>query len=293
MEAKVRAAIVLFVLALSSVEGAFGQEQEEKKKIGWSNVADLGLVITGGNSRTSTFIFDDKLTRSWKNATLQFKFSGLRTRTTDDRVAVVAGPDEFTVVEDVSADIDSERYQATGSYRRNISKNLFWLAGAGWLRDANAGIENLTGVFGGLGNTWWDRKDSLFLTDYAISYADREEEIEDPLLDGRFPAFRFSVDYMNEFGEHAEYDNDFVVLANLADLEDYQFDWTNSVTSNLTNLLALRVSLQLLYRNIPALEELDLLPVPPSEAPSLPIGTVPVRRKKLDTLFKVTLVVTL
>ena len=53
------------------------------------------------------------------------------------------------------------------------------------------------------------------------------------------------------------------------------------------------MSLQLLYRNIPSLEELDLLPVPPSEAPSLPIGTVPVRRKKLDTLFKVTLVVTL
>jgi len=65
------------------------------------------------------------------------------------------------------------------------------------------------------------------------------------------------------------------------------------VTSNLTNLLAVRVSLKLLYRNIPALEALDLLPVPPTEAPSLPIGTVPVRRKKLDTLFKVTLVVTL
>ena len=77
MKAKVRAAIVLIVLALSSVEGALGQEQEEKKKIGWSNVADLGLVVTGGNSRTSTFTFDDKLTRSWRNATLQFKFSGL------------------------------------------------------------------------------------------------------------------------------------------------------------------------------------------------------------------------
>ena len=197
------------------------------------------------------------------------------------------------MVEDQTADIDTERYRVSGSYRRDLNKKLYWLAGAGWLRDLNAGIENMSAVFGGLGNTWWDRKDSHFLTDYAMTYADRDEEIEDPLLDGRFPAFRFSLDYMNEFGKHGQYDNDFIILANLANLEDYQFDWTNSLTSHLTKLLALRVSLQLLYRNIPALEELDLLPVPPSEAPSLPIGTVPVRRKKLDTLFKVTLVVTL
>ena len=55
----------------------------------------------------------------------------------------------------------------------------------------------------------------------------------------------------------------------------------------------LRVRLQLLYRNIPGLEEIDLFPIPPSEGPPLAIGTVPVRRIKLDTLFKVTLVLTL
>ena len=98
---------------------------------------------------------------------------------------------------------------------------------------------------------------------------------------------------MNEFGKHGQYDNDFIILANLANLEDYQFDWTNSLTSHLTKLLALRVSLQLLYRNIPALEELDLFAVDPAEAETVPIGNVPVRRKKLDTLLKVTLVVTL
>ena len=131
MKAKVLTAIVLIVLALSSVEGALGQEEEEKKKVGWSNAADLGLVITGGNSRTSTFTFDDKLTQSWTNATLEFKVGGLRTRTTDDRVAVVAGPNEFAVIEDESIDIGTERYTVTASYRRDISKKLYWLAGAG------------------------------------------------------------------------------------------------------------------------------------------------------------------
>ncbi len=293
MKAKVFTTIVSTILTLTSWEEALGQEEEEKKKIGWSNVADLGLVVTGGNSHTSTCTFDDQLTRNWENATLEFRFSGLRTRTTDDRLAAVSGSGEFAVVEDETADIDTDRYRVRGSYRRDVNKKFYWITGAGWMRDLNAGIENMTTVYGGLGNPWWDREDSHFLTDYSITYTNREEEIEDPLLDGRFPALRFSLDYMNQFGSNSQYDNDFTFLTNLKNLEDYQFDWTNSLTSNLTSILALRVSLQLLYRNFPALEELDLFPVPPSEGPSLPIGTVPVRRKKLDTLFKVTLVVTL
>ena len=147
--------LVLTTLALASVEEAHGQEEEEKK-IGWSNVADLGLVVTGGNSHTSTFTFDEKLTRSWENATLEFRFSGLRTRTTDDRLAIVSGPDQFVVVEDETADIDTERYLVRGSYRRDVNKKFYWITGAGWMRDLNGGIENMMTVYGGLGNPWWD-----------------------------------------------------------------------------------------------------------------------------------------
>ena len=294
MKKRVLSILVVTILVLAATEEAMGQE-EEKKKIGWSNVADLGLVLTGGNSNTSTLTFDDKLARTWENATFQFQFSGLRTNTTDDRIAVVTGPEDFEVIDDLSRKLDTERYQVNGSYRRDVNEKLYWLAGAGWLRDRNTGIENMTMVFGGLGNTWWNRKDSHFLTDYAITYTDREEEITDPLLDGRFPALRVSVDYMKQFGSKGnnQYNNDFTILPNLRDLEDYQFDWTNSLTTNLTKLLALRVSLQLLYRNIPGLEEIDLFLIPPTDGVSLSIGTVPVRRKKIDTLFKVTLVVTL
>ncbi len=292
MKTKLLSTVVFTILALAAVEEAMGQEEEEKK-LGWSNVADLGLVLTGGNSRTSTFTFDDKLSRTWENATLAFGFSGLRTKTTDDRIAVVAGPDDFNVLEDELADLDTERYTVDGEYRRDVNAKLYWIAGAGWTRDLNAGIQNMTTVYGGLGNTWWNREDSHFRTDYALTYTNREEEIEDPALDGSFPALRVSLDYMKRFGSNNQYDNDFTILPNLKDLEDYQFDWTNSLTSNLTSLLALRVSLQLLYRNIPGLEEIELFPIPPSVGPSLPIGTVPVRRMKLDTLFKVALVVTL
>ena len=161
------------------------------------------------------------------------------------------------------------------------------------MRDLNAGIEDMATVFGGLGNTWWNREDSHLLTDYSLTYTNRQEEI--PTLDDQFAALRIAADSMKQFGSNKnhQFDSDFTCLPNLNDLEDYRFDWTNSLTSNLTSLFALRVSLDLLYRNIPSLEEIDLYLVPPTEPASVIIGSVPVHRKKLDTLFKVTLVVTL
>ena len=40
--------------------GAIAQEdKEDEKKLGWSNVADLVLVVTAGNAPTSTFTFED------------------------------------------------------------------------------------------------------------------------------------------------------------------------------------------------------------------------------------------
>ena len=74
------------------------------------------------------------------------------------------------MVEDETADIDTERYRVRGSYRRDVNKKFYWITGAAWMRDLNAGIENMTTVYGGLGNPWWDREDSHFLSDYSITW---------------------------------------------------------------------------------------------------------------------------
>ena len=121
MKATVLSIVAVTGLALATTQETIGQDEEEKK-LSWSNVADLGLVITGGNSSTSTFTFNDKLTRTWENATLLFDVGGLRTNTTDDRFAVVTGTNEFTVVEDLERDLDTERYHVQASYRRDVNE---------------------------------------------------------------------------------------------------------------------------------------------------------------------------
>jgi putative salt-induced outer membrane protein YdiY len=212
----------------------------------------------------------------------------LRTKTADDRFAV-GSTDDFAVVEDTTRDLDAERYYVFSRYDRRINDRLFWVAGGGWERDLDAGIENRTSLFGGLGNIWLDRDNVRFRTDYALTFTAREDEIPDPERDDRYSEARFSLDFMQKFGKNAQFDSDFVFNVNVGQASDNRFNTINAVTSNLTGRLALRASLQLIYHNLPALEELDLL----DRDGGVEIGTVVVRKKKLDTVVKISLVITI
>ena len=59
---------------------------------------------------------------------------------------------------------------------------------------------------------------------------------------------------------------------------------TNSIAVGINSRLALKVSLQWLYNNFPALEEIDLLGAEEG-------ATVMARKEKLDTIFSTSLVI--
>ena len=266
------------------------QEEEKEKELGWSNVADLGLVITAGNSPTSTFTFDDKLIRAWERSNLTFRVGGLRNQKADDTIAV--GTEVDFVVVYPGRKLDNERYYLSGRFDKHINDRFYWVTGGGWQRDSNAGIDNRVDLFLGAGNIWKDTANVKFKTDYTLGLTTRQDEIEDPLREDKYPSARLAYDLMTKISKNAQFDSDLIVVANLKTAEDWNLNNTNAVTSNLTGLLALRASLQFIYYNLPALDEFDLFDIDPSEGDANEIGTVITRKKKLDTVVKVTLVVT-
>jgi putative salt-induced outer membrane protein YdiY len=261
--------------------------REEERKLGWSNVADVGFVLTSGNTATSSLTLDDKLVRAWKNAELAFRFGVLRAKTVDDRFAVGTAAD-FRVTEDVSRELDNERYYVAGRYDRNITEQFFWVAGAGWDRDLDAGIANRSIVYGGLGNKWRDDDHTRFKTDYTATFTHRIDEIPDPERDVNYSEARLSWDYMHKVAAHAQFDSDFVFFVNVGDGSDYRINTIESVTSNLSSVMALRFSAQFLYQNLPALEEIDLYDTDGGRV----VGTAVVRKKAIDTILKFSLVIT-
>ncbi|HSA96520.1 MAG TPA: hypothetical protein VLJ16_10730, partial [Acidobacteriota bacterium] len=79
----------------------------------------------------------------------------------------------------------------------------------------------------------------------------------------------------------------FVFDENLQEMRDWRFDWVNSVTASISRSLALKLSLRMLYTNVPALQMLPLF-----DDLGEPTGlTVPYPLKKLDTFLTTSIVI--
>jgi hypothetical protein len=151
--------------------------------------------------------------------------------------------------------VAAENYYLNGRYDRNITEKLFWYAGAGWERNLPAGIESKYWEAGGLGNIWSDTETVKFRTDYSVTYSQEKDVVEPPDFNGNFLGARFSWVYLHKFGANTTYGNDFTVDENLDKTTDYRGDMTNWVAVTMSQRLALKVSLQWLYRHEPSFTE--------------------------------------
>ena len=287
-----QAALLLICLALVIPATTLAQDEEEEKELGWSNVTDLSLVITDGNSSTETFGFKNRLRREWARARYTFRIDAVRSNTADDPIAVVRDPEglEYDIVT-FDKTLDVENYFVENRYDRAISERFFWNAGLTWDRNKDAGIDSRWIGFAGVGNIWWDREDLRFLTTYGLSYTSREEEGETPDKDDTFPGFRFNWEYENQWGKVTTFENDWTWNYNFSNSTDWNADMTSSIVVAMNSRLALRVSLRWLYNNLPALQDLDVfIRDENGNLIGLPIE-VQEPKEKLDTIFSTSLVI--
>jgi len=318
--------ISLVSLITAGLENVQAQDRsqvntKDEPKLGISNTTDLSLVVTDGNSDSTTIGFSEQLRYVWKRARFDFSATAVRSDKSDDRFFLVEPGLEFPVGGELSnpatslvkpkPTLDVANYMIRGTYERDISSKLFWNTGASWYRNHDAGILNRYIAFAGLGNKWVNRERRRFTTSYGLSYIDREEEEPDPERDRRFPGARFGWDYTERFNAGTTFDSDFALNANLSDGTDYEMNTVNALTVSVNNHVAIKVSLQWFFENQPALEtDLDVIAyvelVNPDGRPGsgderfrtlgsgstkLVLGSSSARKDKLDTIVRTSLVI--
>jgi putative salt-induced outer membrane protein len=259
------------LLAFLCSTASFGAEE----KTGWSDTAEFSYVMTSGNSESSTLGFKNTALRKWTNALFTLNAGGIRVETTTiTRDEDTSGMLDITETTEPTA----EAYYLNGRYDRNITERLFWYAGAGWDRNTFAGIENRYVVEGGLGNVWFDQEDHKFRTLYGLTFTDQEDVDPDPTVDDSFVGAKFSWSYLNQFGSNTTYENVFALDLNLDETDDWRGNMINSIAVAMSERLALKVSHQILYDNMPSL---------------VSVGTTPllVELDDTDTIFTASLVV--
>jgi len=101
-----------------------------------------------------------------------------------------------------------------------------------------------------------------------------------------FAGARLSWLYSNQLTGNTAYTNELVVDQNLDDTQDFRADMVNSLQVAMSSNLALKVSLQWLYDNMPSLTEAS-----DPDGLLTPGQIALVELEKLDTIFTVSLVV--
>lgn len=277
----VRLARSVAVVAVMSVVPAAAFAQDEARQLGWKNSTELGLVVTSGNSSTTNFNVRNVFTYDWEAAELEWKFGILRASSDDDRFAL-GTEDDFEIIEP-DVEPDNQRLYTNLRYLKDINPSFFWYTRLFAERDEPADIDYRLTPAGGAGNTWAKRDTLTLLTGYGVSYT-----AESLTLDGAsdFAGYQLFYDLKMSATDATNIESNMTFDGSLETGSNFRFDWFNGVGVNISEKIALKASIRLLYRNDPALEEIDL-----ENDLGIVIGKVVVAKKKLDTSFTTSLVI--
>ena len=304
---------LMFVAALSvalaggSAKTAFGQEDRvpvdedalnvlapeddpDEPLAGFYDTADLSIVITGGNSSATTFGFRNLAEYYWPTSSLRFDIGGLSTdsRSREDRVAVGTGENDFEIVEPERKKT-AENYFANLRFDHDLSERWYTFAIAGWNRNRFAGFDNR--LQGALGIGWFavETDRTMLRLDVAGTYTS-----EDPIVGetNDFAGIRFGYDYTQHLSEKSSFYSVLILDENLNNTGDLRADWYNALEVSITDLLFLKTSYRIQWRNEPLFETLPLLDSngDPVLNPGGDPVSVPSQLDSMDTYFLTSLV---
>lgn len=253
-----RVRIVLIAAVVCGTIRATGplHAQDEEAESGWSDTAEVSLFASAGNTEVETISLRNTAIRKWTDSSLEIAAGAVRAETTTTNRVAFGTPFDFTVRETSESMLTAENYFLRGRYDRQLSDRLFWLAGLGWDQNEFAGVKSRTVGLAGVGHKWLDTEVARFRTDYGLTYSDQEDVSG---ARASFVGLRLSYDYWRQLNDTTSFTSVLIVDENLDDTSDYRADFVNSFAATMSERMALKVSLQLLYDHAPALGDVLLV----------------------------------
>ena len=282
---KARTTPIPVVLLLAGSLIAAPLSAQDAEGVTWESTTELSFVATGGNSSASTLGLKGALTGTSGPNAFKLEVGGIRGENEFTTRTATGTTTDFTVAETTESRLTAESYYARGRYDREFQV-AYGFAGFGWERNTFAGIQNRYAGVLGVGRTWYEGDNGRLKTDVGATYTIQKDVDPAPGADDAFGGARLTVEAARRLSETVEYGSTLLVDENLEETDDLRADWTNSVTVALSQALAFKTSLQLIFDNQPA-----LIAVPLAGAPAG--TTVLAPSDEVDTVLTVALVISL
>jgi len=273
----------------------------QAKPVGWTTTANLSTVATAGN--TESFSLGGKLRfeRNWLRTMFFVDGSAIRQDATDHSFFAVGPPvpndtlctSPCTVTDNSTRNTKAENYNVESGVERRWTERFFYTVNGGYKRDLFSGIETLASGRAGLGYYWSDRSAQELKLAVDVTYTHQKEKVVDPAKKENFVGGRFEGDYSVKFGDtkNSSFTTKLALDENFQVTSDWRLLSDNALTVAMTRRLALQLGGKIDFRNLPALQEVQLFLAPPVAGGQGSIGQVTTPFKKTDATITVSLVV--
>jgi putative salt-induced outer membrane protein YdiY len=249
---------VAVVGVLVSCLGTGPLAAQDERTLGWSDVAEVTFVVTAGNATSRTFGLKNTAEHLWERSSFKLSAGAIRTESGVTIRTATGTPESFIVSEDTETEVTAENYFLKSRLDRTLGESAFIYAGADWDRNTFAGIQNRYGFVSGAGRSWFDTDSRRLKTDLGLTYTIQKDVVEAPGGDDSFVGLRASYDFFHKLTETTDLSSLLVVDENLNDTEDLRADWTNSLAVAMSERLALKTSLQILFDKQPSFAAVPL-----------------------------------
>ena len=275
--------LLAFAVAFVVADPAAAQES-----ITWESSTELSVVATGGNASSSTLGLKAAVAGTTESNVFKIELGGIRSSVDQTTRTATGTSTSYTINETTISQTTAENYFAKARYDRKFSQ-AFGFAGFGWDRNTFAGIQNRYALVAGIGRTFVEGETGHFKADIGATYTVQKDVDPAPGADDGFGGMRLNLDAARKLSETADFTSALAVDENLESTEDLRADWTNSIAVALSQKLALKTSIQLLYDHLPSLQRVPLV-----DGGGSPTGTtVSTPGDKLDRVLTLTLVIKL
>jgi len=247
---------IVFVL-MASIATASGAALAQEPAKPWTDSADFGLVLTTGNSKNFNVSLTNKFIYTWTQADLTIDAVALRTESTTRTLVNDTAANTVTATE--TDTVTSEMYALGGKYTHKIREAFYWYVNAGWASNKPAGIDSRYGAGGGLGYHIFKTEVQTLAVEFGVDYTD---ETQTSGFSDSYAGARGFLGYLYNISKTSSFTEDLTLLENLSDTSDLRVRSVSALTAGLSQKLALKVSLTMLYDNQPVV--IDVQPVLPA-----------------------------
>ena len=268
------------ILVLSLIEAVSAQDTTRI----WNNQAELGVVWTGGNASSTTLGIKNTLTGEFGASSFNLEAGGIRTKSSITTRVANGTATQFTVMETTVSQTTAESYFARSKYTYSVTNRAYWFGGADWDRNTFSGVSSRFAIVTGAGVFFSESDATRLRADLGITYTIQKNVAMQPT--SRFAGLRFTLDLTRVATETATFDSKLTLDENLSDPDDLRIDLVNSVSVSMSERMALKTGLRLLFDNQPSFLDVPLV------TGGNPTGsTVPAQLQNVDAVFTVTLVI--